>query len=150
MHQSGMGLRQLARVDAQLLQFAFTVVVDYDVGVVQQPVDVGLSGVLRQIQPGASRSDVGLEVHPVVLEVVRAGGAQYVGALLGQHSSHRGAGHGVSERQHPHAAERSFGRAQRTGRRVADAGEPDNGLAGQQCPVRMRQPLLGASGHARR
>src|ERR1700735_1726103 len=103
MHQSGMGLRQLARVDAQLLQFAFTVVVDYDVGVVQQPVDVGLSGVLRQIQPGASRSDVGLEVHPVVLEVVRAGGAQYVGALLGQHSSPRGAGHGARGQAIPRA-----------------------------------------------
>jgi hypothetical protein len=30
------------------------VVVDHDVGVAQQPVDVGLAGLLRQIQPRAA------------------------------------------------------------------------------------------------
>ena len=85
-----------------------------------------------------------------MLEIIRTGRTQHVGALLGQHASHRGPGDGMGERQHPHPAERPIGRAQVARRRVTDAGQADDGLAGQQGAVRMGQPLLGASGHTRR
>ena len=85
-----------------------------------------------------------------MLEIVRTGRPQHVGALLGQHASHRGPGHGMGERQHSHPAERPIGRAKLARRRVTDAGQPDDGLAGQQSSMRMGQPLLWASGHTRR
>jgi hypothetical protein len=56
----------------------------------------------------------------------------------------------VGERQHPHTAERSIGRTQFARRSVTDAGHADDRLTGQQCAVRVGQPLFGASGHARR
>ena len=145
-----MGLRELPGIDAQLLQFEAAVVVDHDVGVAQQSVDVGLAGLLGQIKPGAAGSNVGFEVDPVVLEIIGTGRAQHVGALLGQDASHRGSGDGMGERQHPHTAERPIGRAKVARRGVADPGQPDDRLAGQQSSVRMGQPLLRAAGHTRR
>ena len=85
-----------------------------------------------------------------MLEIIRTGRPQHVGALLGQHASHRGPSHGMGERQHSHTAERPIGRAQVARWRVTDPGQPDDGLAGQQSSVRMRQPLLRASGHTGR
>ena len=148
MHQPRVRAREFVGIDAEFLQFEVAMVVHHDVGVTQQAIDVGPTGVLRQIQPGAAGSDVGFEVDPVVFEIVGPGRAQHVGALLGEHTSHRGPGHGVGERQHPYAAQRSIGVAQLSRRSVADARQPDDGLAGQQGSVRMSQPLLGAAGHS--